>query len=127
MPTARDGGGMRATPATSRCGTLIGTCAAFDVGSALPYSWATCASTQDAVSQFGPTAGLSASRATLHRQNDIITEIAKEACHRANGTRIVMHDAALASRWRALSSTLPPEHPQKWAWGTYRRAKRQRR
>ena len=127
MPTARDGGALRATPAASRCGTLIGTCAALAAVSALPYSSAMCASPQDAVSQFSPTAGLSASMATLHHQDDIITEIAKEACHRAKGIRIVMRDAALASRWRTLSSTLPPEHPQKRAWGTYRRAKRQRR
>jgi len=38
----------------------------------------------------------------LHHQNSIITEVEKEACHRGNGIRIVLRDAALVSRWHPV-------------------------
>ena len=98
MPTARDRGAPRAAPAASRRRTLIGTRAAFVAGSALPSAWKTGASPNDAISQFSPSAGLSASMAILQHQNAIITGIAKAACHAAEAIRIVLRDAAAASR-----------------------------
>lgn len=98
MLKARDHGTLRATPAVSRRRTLIGPRPALAGGPAVPSASKTCASLKDAISQFSPSAGPTASMAPLHYQKDIIAGFAKKACHPAEGIRIVMCDAAVTSR-----------------------------
>jgi len=68
------------------------------VGTTLIFAAAKGASMKDAISQLRPGVGLPALLASLKLQNEIIAGIAEAAYQAAEGVRILLRDAAAASR-----------------------------